>query len=591
MSSCRAIRSGLARWALEMAAVEGDSAEEAELAEPGEALANRPFVALPDGSAEFQYDLWTLKVASGASIQCILVSRVADGRYLAAFPHQVWHRTVSKRTLPPILSKPTLIEVVCASVEDMTRELAFYMKVWVGYITAETFGEMVVLRDDSEAVNYPFLYEESDGYLPFAPALREALEERFSFLSAESGRGGEDGSAALGDAAGALGPRVSRLEDLLGKMSVSLETVLEKVSSGSSKPSTPKVQFAAKPKVIPGAHLQDGAAKFPSLDPSVVASALSAGVPEENLREMERLMGASSKGKKLREPALRKPARKVTDTVLSESEDEIEEADSGSPTTGDQEPGTMEGALNKLTELVTLLSADKIKRAKSSKVDIALENLGGNTGADSSTGSTGKRAAAARRALRLALQEAPEDISNVIEKLMLEDLTLQTVMPGMPKKDFNARAWVEHRSRIGAYKSSAYLAWSAAGVLDDLVNGRVAHARARSCLMLVMIDQVAIDRGNWALGAELMLEQGPPLSALASHTLPSISDGESPVSKILDARWAEVMLSHLKDAEDYVQKRKALGKKSTEETEKDTGRPKPKPKSKGKSQSEAAETA
>ena len=88
-----------------------------------------------------------------------------------------------------------------------------------------------------------------------------------------------------------------------------------------------------------------------------------------------------------------------------------------------------------------------------------------------------------------------------------------------------------------------------------------------------------------------MLEQGPPLSVLASHTLPSISDGESPFSKILDPRWAEVMLSHLKDAEDYVQKRRALGKKIAEETEKDTSRPKSKPKSKGKSQSEAAETA
>ena len=394
----------MARWALEMAAAEGDSAEEAELVEPGEALANRPFVALPDGSAEFQYDLWMLKVASGASIQCILVSRVADGRYLAAFPHQVWHRTVSKRTLPPILSKPTLIEVVL--------RLGGGHDPGAGLLHEGLFGLATSLRRPSarwwcfdttaSPRTTPSLYEESDGYLPFAPALMEALEERFSFLSAESGRGGEDGSAGLGDAGGALGPRVTRLEDLLGKMSVSLETVLEKVSSGSSRPPTSKVQFAAKPKVIPGGHRQEDAARFPSLDPSVVASALSAGVPEENLREMERLMGASSKGKKLREPALRKPARKVADSVLSESEDEAEDAESGSPTTVAQEPGTMEGALSKLTELVTLLSADKIKRAKSSKVDIALENLGGTAGADSSSGSTGKRAAAARRALRLA---------------------------------------------------------------------------------------------------------------------------------------------------------------------------------------------
>ena len=233
--------------------------------------------------------------------------------------------------------------------------------------------------------------------------------------------------------------------------------------------------------------------------------------------------------------------------------------------------------------LVTLLSADKLKKATTSKVDLALENLGGATLAPTARQDL---LAAARRALRVALQEAPEEISAVVEKLMLEDLTLQTVMPGMPRQDFSARAWVEHRSRIGAYKSSAYLAWSASGILDDLVNGRVAHARAKTCLMLVMIDQVAIDRGNWALGAELMLEQGPPLSALASHTLPSIADGESPFSRILDSRWAEVMLAHLKDAEDYVQKRKAIGKKSAEDGDKEASKPRPKPKAKSKGQAE-----
>ena len=564
-----------------------------EAERPDEELVNRPFAVLPDGSAEFNYDLWRLKLTSGATIQCIVVSQVADGRYLVAFPHQVWHRTVSKRTLPAILNKPLLVEVVCASVEDMTQELAFYMKVWVGYITAESFKEMEIQRDGMEMINYPFLFEDSDGYLPFSPALVEALEERFSFLSADSGRGGVgDGSAVAKGASGSLDKRVSHLEDLLGKMSSSLETVLERVSQPASKEAKPRVQFAEKPKVIPGRSMEMSS-KFPSLDPSVVASALSAGVPEENLREMERLMGQSQKGKKLREPALRKPAKKVTVlNALSESEEEAEEAESGSPSGHEQEPATMEGALSKLTELVTLLSADKVKRARSSKMDLALENLGGgSSAADSSSGSTGKRAAAARRALRLALQESPEEISGVIEKMMLEDLTLQTMMPGMPKKDFSARAWVEHRSRIGAYKSSAYLAWSASGILDDLANGRVAHARARACLMLAMIDQVSIDRGNWALGAELMLEQGPPLSVLASHTLPSVADGESPFSRIVDARWAEVMLTHLKDAEDYLQKRKSLGRRTAEDGEKEPNRPKAKPKAKGKNQGDAAETA
>ena len=114
--------------------------------------------------------------------------------------------------------------------------------------------------------------------------------------------------------------------------------------------------------------------------------------------------------------------------------------------------------------------------------------------------------------------------------------------------------------------------------------------------MLVMLDQVAIDRGSWVLGAELMLEQGPPLSTLASHTLPSVSDGESPFSKILDSRWAEVMLSHLRDSEDYLQKRRNIGKKTTEDAEKDKEkdgvRPqRPKAKAKGKSAAETAHDA
>ena len=118
----------------------------------------------------------------------------------------------------------------------------------------------------------------------------------------------------------------------------------------------------------------------------------------------------------------------------------------------------------------------------------------------------------------------------MIERLMLEDLTAQTMVPGMPTVALNARAWLEHRSRVGAYKTSAYSAWSAAGILNDLINGRFSHARARAGLLLLMLDQTAIDRGSWVLSAELALEPGPPLARFAQHTLPSTLEGESPAS-------------------------------------------------------------
>ena len=570
-----------------------------------------PFVALEDGAAEFHYDLWRYRTPLGVLIQCILVSQLEDGRYLAVFPQSAWHRQTQRRALPPILSKPLLVEVMVCHVSARDEAVEDYMKVWVGYITVETF-EQLEIYEDSMQIDQEFKIASGTDYLPYAPALIEALDERFAFLSAESGVG-EKEKMRPGHVGSGLGSepdiqaRVSTLEELMDKMNGNLEAVLEKLMTPDSAgvPTSSRVSFAPRPKVVPGKPLKTDllAKKFPALDASVVSAALAAGVPEENLTEMQRLIGSGAKAsQRMREPALRSPARRATDKAvepLDESEEEGD-PDAAPDASGSAEPGapvTMEVTLGKLTELVTLLSADKLKRAKSSKMDLALENLAaGSSLGEGSSGSSGKRAAAARRALRGGLQETPEEISSVVEKLILEDLMLRTQAPGMPASDFNARAWVEHRSRIGAYKTSAYMAWAAAGVLDDLVQGRVRHARARASLMLVMLDQVAIDRGSWVLGAELMLEQGPPLSALTSHTLPSVGDGESPFSRILDSRWAEVMLSHLRDAEDYVQKRRTLGKKlgddGDKEKDKDTGKPmKPKAKAKGKGAAEAAVSA
>ena len=576
-----------------------------------EALA-RPFVVLEDGTAEFHYDLWKFRTPLGVLIQCIVVSRLADGRFLAASPYSAWHRQTSKRSLPAVLSKPLLVEVVIAHVSAREAALEEYMKVWVGYITAETFEEMEPYLDGMQ-IDQPFKVPAGSDYLPYAPALIEALDERFAFLSAESGLGDmsvvrEEGQEyGLGEGSD-IPTRVASLESLMDKMNGNLETVLEKLGHLPNRKAAPapgRVSFAAALIEVPArsTRLDPLAKKFPGLDAAVVSAALAAGVPEENLTEMQRLIGAGGRATlRLREPALRASAKKEakkTAEHLDESEDEVEPDlvldEPGSALAGG--PATVEGALAKLTELVAILSDDKLKRAKSTKMDLALDSIANSSGVgESSSGSTGKRAAAARRALRVGLQESPEEISAVVEKLLLEDLVLKTQAPGMPANDFNARAWVEHRSRIGAYKTSAYMAWAAAGVLDDLVKGRVSHARARAGLMLVMLDQVAIDRGSWVPGAELMLEQGPPLSALASHTLPSVADGESPFSRILDSRWAEVMLSHLRDAEDYLQKRRTLGKKLNDDGEKDkekeAGRQqKPKAKAKGKSSAETAADA
>ena len=107
-----------------------------------------------------------------------------------------------------------------------------------------------------------------------------------------------------------------------------------------------------------------------------------------------------------------------------------------------------------------------------------------------------------------------------------------------------------------------------------------------------MLDQASIDRGNWALAGELALEAPPPFASLANHQLPAVQDGESPFSKLLDPRWSELAMAHLKDQV----KRKNVGKfnrggregAADEAGDADTKR-KPKPKAKPKSQSSGSQ--
>jgi hypothetical protein len=82
------------------------------------------------------------------------------------------------------------------------------------------------------------------------------------------------------------------------------------------------------------------------------------------------------------------------------------------------------------------------------------------------------------------------------------------------------------------------------------------------------------------------------------HQPPSVSDGEPPYSKLLDSRWQEVALAHLKDTEDYLTKRKNLskqygktGKDATGDEQNDADpKRKARPKAKAKSQAAGSST-
>ena len=424
------------------------------------------------------------------------------------------------------------------------------------------------------------------------------MEQNISFFSAQEEFPQEERDASLVEEEPGLAEvytRVGRLEHTITQMAANLEGLIQpgnrppalrtgRAAASSSAPLlpvAPKVKFAPKPKVIGGQP--SSAEQFPSLDPGVVKAAVQAGLSEEVLQQMSRLVARNPKAAKMTDLNV----DLMPDPLSDQEEEEVYpngQADAGVP----EEPtDPVHAALMKLTDIVQTITEDKRKRMGQSRLDNALEYAGGSSPLEASGIGTGKRSAAARRALRAMLVEQPAEIHTLIEKLMWEDISSQTLVPGVHAPAFSCRAWVEHRSRITSHRTTAHAAWAVAGALDALINQRPAAARARLAILLMQLDQASIDQGSWVLAAELGLEAGPPMSVMEQHKPPNTAAGESPYSRILDPRWAEVSLSHLREQEDFLSKRKNLGrsypKKDTEEESEGSPRrrPKAKPKAKG----------
>ena len=85
-------------------------------------------------------------------------------------------------------------------------------------------------------------------------------------------------------------------------------------------------------------------------------------------------------------------------------------------------------------------------------------------------------------------------------------------------------------------------AWSLQGVWQCLIDGKVDEARARCALAAA--DQSAID-GSWLIAQTSLLENPPSFGSFNQHRPPTATELHH--SALLDSRWVEVYLSHVKD--------------------------------------------
>ncbi len=544
-------------------------------------------VAFADAKVTFDYPLCCFRpdeFIAGPSVRLILVTKI-ENSYLGAVPQSAWDRLVAKRALPRnFLSKAVRVLVKNCREDDRSSAGDSDSVLWLGFIGADYSGAIELSNPESEAVEIDF----GEDPLPYADALVHVAQDHFAFFSAEEGAeevpAQESGSEKLAE-------RVGHLEIMIQNLNATMASLVP------TTPGTPKVTFAepappavayklptAKPRAKTQATVQvETEEKFPDLDAGVVNAALQAGVEPGALEEMQALMAKNPKGAKALKQNRSVP---LTSNVLSESEED--EAEEPGSQAGSSDP--VATALAKLTKIVGHLSSDKKKRAGTSRLETALDGALVGHGGESSSSLGGKKSAMARRILRGTLQDSPDEIFSLIEKLMAEDVLSQTLQPGLSLPSFTARGWVEHRSKIGPYKAVAHASWGIAGVLDQLRKGNSSAARARCCLLLLQLDQSCVDKGNWGLASELSLEAPPPFGSLSQRLAPSVHDGDLPYSRLLDPRWAEVALAHLKDQDDYLARRRNLGKKAVGDQD-DPPSPGPKKAAKYKAKPKAAPAA
>ena len=494
------------------------------------------------------YDLLHFEVAvegESISVNLIPIARASDNKLLVALPKSVWSQRTAGRLLPKGgLQKAELVEVSAALSTSPEEELEEEpIELWVGLLEKKLEKKLVLGGAENPTADVRVFLDEELCHIPFGPSLAALCEDRFAFASAQS----------QAEVVQNVETRMNKLEEMLLKVQTSLDQVILKQSP---QPSILKSRAKAKPEpapqeAVPGVEDAAGTAALGSMDPTVVTSALQAGIPKAQLEKLAGLLKKSSRMQDVGGKAAKKKVSGVldeTDEEQSEAEeDQVEEE--GFPEEGG---AAMQKAVLKLTKIAEELSSSK---KKGKELDVLLD-LAESTGESSSSTGWSKSKAAAFKKLRDALEKQPQLISKSIEDAMALDFSQIKKGPGSAAVEVSSRGWLEHRSKLQYYPNTIRQGWILAGIHDAMRENRWEEAKARTLLALAALDQSSLDSGNWALAQEVLLEAAPPFPSFIGKKMPE--SWEQPVSKLVDDRWAEVLMWRLRDRDNFVEARKRL---------------------------------
>jgi hypothetical protein len=516
----------------------------------------------------------------------VLVHWDAEGSpeaLVVAIPASIFPRKVAGRAIPEdlVLGWAALrcdcVEAV--NVEEVGRgpesgETATVVSMMVVKVKVEFLTHCVLLDAFSDS-HVAFRRRKKAPFFPVSALLAAAVSKTGKFDPAyqtgSEGAGRAAGRAIGAPAAGAartgssMEDRMDLIEQSLIRLSASLPAALAAGAAQAAQPRADPSSRRQPPKAQkdpllpvqgPAGRADLGAAQG-ARAASLLSEAAKAGIPEDQTRKLMALLGQRH-GRLTAEPGAGRPPLV---TVLGEDDEEEEAAQAlGLAAASAATVPPLERAVLELAAISKVL-AERHKHQSTDPLDRALDgSLASGSTQDGSLHS--KRGAAALRYLRRALEDSPETISKPIRDRMnaMNRSSLEaeaSAASGSADRPPDPLFWIEHRSRITCHRSNVQWAWIVGTILKCMLNKRFPEAEARAFLALAAADQIAVDQGSWLIAWELQLLEEPPYASFQARNVASMGT-RLPLSKLIDERWLEAILSRLRDIEDSVERRKKL---------------------------------
>ena len=461
-----------------------------------------------------------------------------------AIPADAYPRKVADRSLPGLATKAAhSVAVQGLVVEDHELHWSIAeedvdkapLSVSLVRVTA-SFTASLTTAPAAGMETVPFGELEGQVLYPSAAALVAAVDEKLvrGTTVGPKSAGGVRLAKAAGRPAGEAvrAPPVAKEMAELQATLASLRAEVTALKEGA--PATPRVlpQVPSKAKISAG---------VPDVDPLILAEAAAAGIPASEVLAVASMIQRRP-GRPQSEPKLQ-PRPKQVKSVLSDSEGEAE----AEPAKG----SAMEQAVLALTKISTRL----VERIPASSSDPLERALGGLTGASlSESGMAGRRGAAAYPLLEAALVDRPEAISAPMIKNML-DQCRNSVAPPREGELPDPLRWLQDRSMVSGHRTNVNWAWIVGHICKALLAKKSEEALARSLLALAAAETISLENGSWLMAQELQFTQEPPYSAFDAH---DPSQSRVRYSKLIDPRWAEVVLAKLKEMDEMVDRRAKL---------------------------------